>query len=155
MQGPRPLWAPAVPVVSSPWGIPSLSGAYYDALWLGTPCGTFSPLREKPPGPRPLRSVEHIEGLPPSQLTMSEQKQVKEANILIKRTYSAAAYQNRAKKPWGLENPKHPDDKPQIWQMPLIRKLAELRNVDMVDFDQCKTGLETTKPTRLLIEDQP
>eukprot|EP00435_Cladocopium_sp_Y103_P048501 s1115_g14.t1 len=81
-------------------------------------------------------TFEVNEGLPPNQLTESEQKQVKEANLLIKRTYTAAADQNRAKKPWGLENPKHPDDKPQIWQMPLIRKLAELRNVDTVDFDQ-------------------
>eukprot|EP00435_Cladocopium_sp_Y103_P017556 s2656_g4.t1 len=125
---------------------------FFDALWVATPCGSFSPLRERPPGPRPLRSVQHIEGLPSAQLTQSEQKQVKEANILVKRSYTAAAYQNKCKKPWGLENPKHPDDKPQLWMMPLIVKLAEVRDVIKVDFDQCRTGLSTTKPTRLLVK---
>lgn len=36
--------------------------------------------------------------------------------------------------------------------MPLIKTLAELRNLETVDFDQCRTGLETTKPARLLIK---
>ena len=130
----------------------NIRDGYFDALWLGTPCGTFSPLREKPPGPRPLRSKEHIEGLPQDQLTEGEIKQLKTANVLVKRTYTAAAYQNRAKKPWGVENPKHPDDKPQLWQMPLMQALAKLRNVEAVDFDQCRTGLGTTKPTRMLVK---
>ena len=130
----------------------NIRDGYFDALWLGTPCGTFSPLREKAPGPRPLRTKEHIEGLPDNQLTEAERKQLKTANTLVKRTYTAAAYQNRAKKPWGIENPKHPDDKPQLWQMPLMQTLAKLRNVEAVDFDQCRTGLETTKPTRLLVK---
>ena len=33
-----------------------------------------------------------------------------------------------------------------------MQTLAKLRNVEAVDFDQCRTGLETTKPTRLLVK---
>ena len=35
----------------------------YDALGVATPCETFSPLRENPPGPRPVRDLEHPLGL--------------------------------------------------------------------------------------------
>ena len=38
--------------------------ALYDAIWIATPCGSFFPLREKQPGPKPLRSVEYPQGLP-------------------------------------------------------------------------------------------
>lgn len=56
----------------------------YEALWVATPCNTFSPLRENPPGPRVLRSVEEIQGFKKG-LTMAEQKQVKESNIMTSR----------------------------------------------------------------------
>ena len=129
-----------------------IKAGYFDAVWIATPCGTFSPLRENPPGPRPLRSIQAIEGLPKDQLTDAEFKQVEEANELVKVSYIAAAYQNRAKKPWGIENPRHHPDKPQIWYMPLFKKLAELRGVQIVEFDQCRTNLPTTKPTRFMVK---
>eukprot|EP00969_Alexandrium_andersonii_P216233 9550894-Alexandrium_andersonii.AAC.1 len=43
---------------------------------MGTPCETFSRARVGPPGPRPLRSPEHIYGLPKSELHPHEQEQV-------------------------------------------------------------------------------
>ena len=67
-----------------------ISIGLYEAIWIATPCGTFSPLREKQPGPKPLRSVDHPQGLPRDQLTQAEQKQVKEANILVDRSAEAA-----------------------------------------------------------------
>ncbi len=36
---------------------------YFDAVFLGTPCETYSALRKERPGPRPLRSKEEITGL--------------------------------------------------------------------------------------------
>ena len=51
----------------------------FAGLWIATPCETFSPVRERQPGPRVLRTIEYLEGLPRSQLTMSEQKQLKES----------------------------------------------------------------------------
>ena len=134
------------------WGliVEDIKKGYFDGLWVATPCGSFSPLRENPPGPRPLRSIDRIEGLPEEQLSTQELDQLLTANILVKKSYTAIAYQNRAKKSWGLENPKHSDDKPQLLMMPEIKILAGLRGVRHADFDQCRTGLETTKPTRFL-----
>ena len=43
----------------------------------------LSPLRESPPGPRPLRSLDKPDGLPSEELTESERIQLKEANRLI------------------------------------------------------------------------
>eukprot|EP00435_Cladocopium_sp_Y103_P055438 s1434_g18.t1 len=73
---------------------------------------------------------------------MAEQKQLKESNILIQRTASAAGAQSAAKQPWGIE--------PSLWMVPAIAKLAEEKADGDTRFDQCRTGLATTKPTRLL-----
>ena len=43
----------------------------YDVVGCATPCETLSPLRESPPGPRPLRSLKP-DGLPSEELTESE-----------------------------------------------------------------------------------
>lgn len=121
----------------------------FEALWIATPCETFSPLREKQPGPRVLRTLEHIQGLPKEGLTLAEQKQVKESNVLVSRSASAALAQSVNDKPWGLENPDHGDDKPSLWLMPAIKKLLEEKADSDTRFDQCRTGLPTRKPTRL------
>eukprot|EP00435_Cladocopium_sp_Y103_P027483 s625_g6.t1 len=123
----------------------------YSALWVATPCETFSPLREKQPGPRVLRTVEHIQGLPKEGLTMAEQKQVKESNILVSRTASATTAQSLAAKPWGIENPDHGEEKPSLWLMPNIAKVINEKATDDIRFDQCRTGLLTRKPTRLVV----
>lgn len=122
----------------------------FQALWVATPCETFSPLREKQPGPRVLRTVECIEGLPRETLTSAEQKQLKESNILVKRTSSAAEAQDTSGGPWGVENPDHKEGKPALWLMPTMVKLIRQRADGDVRFDQCRTGLETKKPTRLV-----
>eukprot|EP00435_Cladocopium_sp_Y103_P025115 s2849_g6.t1 len=127
-----------------------ITGKKFAALWIATPCETFSPLREKQPGPRVLRTLEFIQGLPRDQLTTAEQKQVKESNILVQRTHSAASAQTAAGNPWGIENPDHGDNKPSLWKMPLIEDLISRKADGDVRFDQCRTGLETTKPTRLV-----
>eukprot|EP00969_Alexandrium_andersonii_P227990 10068197-Alexandrium_andersonii.AAC.1 len=44
---------------------------------MGTPCETFSRARVGPPGPRALRSPEHIYRLPKSELPPQEQEQVR------------------------------------------------------------------------------
>eukprot|EP00435_Cladocopium_sp_Y103_P022468 s2001_g5.t1 len=122
----------------------------FKGLWIATPCETFSPLRERPPGPRVLRTVEQIMGLPRDTLTAAEQKQLKESNILIQRTASAAGAQTTAGNPWGIENPDHGEEKPSLWMVPAIAKLVEEKADSDVRFDQCRTGLATTKPTRLV-----
>ena len=127
-----------------------LMGKAYAALWIATPCETFSPLREKQPGPRVLRTLEHIKGLPRSELTPAQQKQVKESNILVYRSVSAANAQTAVRQPWGMESPDHPPGKPSIWLIPYVQELEQTSAEDVVKFDQCRTGLATTKPTKLL-----
>ena len=129
-----------------------LEEGFYDALWVATPCGTFSPLREIPPGPGVLRTVRHITGLPASQLSMAEQKQLKEGNILVSRSASSVSLAKRRKIPWGWENPIHPPDKPSLWMMPSAAAILKEKGTLCADFDQCTTGLETTKPTRVAYE---
>ena len=133
------------------WGmiLEDLSSSFYDALWLATPCETFSPLRGQGPGPRPVRSVQHIAGLPKKDLSPAEQKQVRESNILISRTAAAIGVHMNKRKPWGMENPKHLDDKPSLWQVPSIEAISKKAGVNHVDFDQCRVGLETRKPSEL------
>eukprot|EP00435_Cladocopium_sp_Y103_P050057 s1411_g15.t1 len=89
-------------------------------------------------------------GLPRDTLTGAEQKQLKESNILIQRTASAAGAQSAVKKPWGIENPDHGEEKPSLWLVPSIAKLIEDKIDSDTRFDQCRTGLATTKPTRLI-----
>ena len=123
----------------------------FDCIWLGTPCGTFSPLRNTPPGPRPLRDVDHIQGLPGSQLRPHEQKQLKEANILVDRSAAAAEAQMEKGRPWGWENPDHGEEKVSMWRMPKVKKLRDSKVTNEFNFDQCRTDLDTVKPTKFLV----
>ena len=120
----------------------------YDALWIATPCETFSPLRENPPGPRPLRSLELPMGLPEKDLTQVEVKQLMEANILLDRSTTAFKQGRRLDLGVGMENPDH-GEKLDVWKTPVIRRLLEDSSIKTVHFDQCRFGAETTKPTTL------
>ena len=59
--------------------IADVDNEMFDHIHLGTPCETFSPLRENPPGPKPLRSASQVEGLKEG-LNQKEAKQLKEGN---------------------------------------------------------------------------
>ena len=104
------------------------------------------------PGPRPLRSVQSISGLPKGGLKPAEFKQLQESNILVGRSMAAIGVQRSKKKPWGMENPKHPDEQVSIWKMPQVEHVASKPDVRKVDFDQCKVGQETRKPTRIIYQ---
>ena len=55
----------------------------FDVVGAATPCETFSPLRENPPGPRPLRSLEQPMGLNEGLLSKEEAQQLRRANGLV------------------------------------------------------------------------
>ena len=122
----------------------------YEAVWVATPCGSLSPLRENQPGPRPLRTVEKIQGKPKEELTQGEQRQLREANVLVSRSATAGITQVEADRIFGLENPDHGPDRPSLWLMPSIKKLEACAGMKSVHFDQCRT-LETTKPTKIIL----
>lgn len=48
-----------------------------------------------------------------------------------------------------MENPE-PIYDVSIWRMPEVEEISKMRGVATVDFDQCRYGCESTKPTRLM-----
>lgn len=116
----------------------------YDVVGLAT----VSPLRENPPGPRPLRSLEHPDGLPKKSLTADEMAQLDGANALFDFTAEVVKEQRKLGRPWWIENPDH-REKMDLWKTTPIKKVVNTANVDKARFDQCTFGAEVTKPTIL------
>ena len=63
-----------------------LEGGRILALWFGIPCSTFSKARGRGAGPRPLRSIQHMYGLPKSELRDSGFQQVHEGTYFAFKT---------------------------------------------------------------------
>ena len=121
----------------------------FDAVHLGTPCSTFSELRQRPGGPRPLRSVEKIRGL--DDLRPGEKKALKEGNAHADFSADVIAACQRAGIPFMMENPQpRTEQDVSIFRMPRIAKLATEPGCKFVDFDQCMFDSPATKPTRIL-----
>lgn len=120
----------------------------FDAVFLGTPCETYSALRKERPGPRPLRSAEEITGLS-TGLSQEEKKKLKEGNERTEFSCKVMRACYDYSVPFTLENPE-PIRDVSLWRMPNIQEVTQLRGVRHADLDQCMVGCETTKPTRLL-----
>ena len=117
---------------------------------MGPPCSTFSRARTRQPGPRPLRSAEAPYGLPREQLTEAERKELAHGNFFV--LMAAAAFRTAvaAQVPVVLENPQPVPGHASAFQLDEWRELAATPGVHTIDFDQCRLGAETAKPTRLL-----
>lgn len=120
----------------------------FDHVMLGTPCETYSHLRREPPGPRPLRSKEEIAGIS-SGLSEAEKKQLREGNEHTSFSCRAMGKAIEAGTSFTMENPE-PIYDVSIWRMPEVEDICKRRGVATVDFDQCRYGCESTKPTRLM-----
>ena len=120
----------------------------YDAMFLGTPCETYSALREIRPGPKPLRSPNELRGISKG-LTEAEKKQLAEGNSHTDFSAEAMTHAHKVYLPFTLENPEplHPVS---LFNIPAIKEVSKLRGVRTTDFDQCRVGCEAKKPTRLL-----
>ena len=67
----------------------------FDAMMIGFPCSTFSAsrfftARDGTPGPPPVRTKTHPDGIPDDMLDPRHQNELKKSNILLTRTISAA-----------------------------------------------------------------
>ena len=62
-------------------------------------------------------------------LSPRKKTQLKEANVLVERTYDALVEMWDQRATWGLENPVHGESRPELWQMPLMRQLSQLDHV--------------------------
>ena len=125
-------------------GLSTVSGPT-NHVHFGTPCETYSALRENPPGPRPLRSATELEGIKKG-LTAQEKKQLREGNEHTSFSGDAMVTCIGSGTSFALENPE-PLNEVSIFNMPKIKEVARQHEVKNVDLDQCVFGAETRKPT--------
>ena len=123
----------------------------YSAIWLGTPCTTFSRALG-----RPLRSVDHPYGLPPRSgsgpaqgLTREEVQRVREGTYFAFRSWELFGVAVATGIPVALENPEPWPGHPSIFELPEARAVLALPGVGTFDFDQCPMGAVSPKPTRV------
>ena len=106
----------------------------FDAVFLGTPCETYSALREVRPGPKPLRSESELMGIT-SGLNEAEKKQLLEGNMHTDFSADVMERAHRTYTPFTVENPE-PLNPVSIFNTPRFKKISQLRNVRNSDFDQ-------------------
>ena len=109
----------------------------------GTPCTTYSQARRDDGGPRPLRSTEHIRGLP--GLTKDEQEYTDMGTALMEATCSLIRCMHSTCH-WTIENPAGS----MLWITPELKNLAAEQGSHRVEYDCCAFGCEYRKPSALL-----
>ena len=122
----------------------------FDFVWMGTPCTTFSKARFRKPGPRPLRSMSHLYGLPRRELNDREATQVAEGNFFAIKSAEMANLCMEHSVGWAIENPRPDPAFPSLFWLAEFQALAASAGVRHVEFDQCMYDAETSKPTRVL-----
>jgi hypothetical protein len=130
-----------------------LKNNFFDFVFCGVPCETFSVARHKRPGPKPLRSWEHIYGLPHLEQELKEQVRI--ANLLVLRAVEACRIVAGQGGGFAIENPPEHNLGPSLFDMPEIQKLAEEFQAKSVRFDQCMYGAISKKPTKVLFHGGP
>lgn len=111
---------------------------------LGTPCATFSRARDHPPGPPPLRSDEHVMGLP--GLSSANQQKVDEGNLYMRFSVSVLLLALKLLIPFTLENPA----RSRMWITPSLRWLMRRKLVSLATFEMCMFGTPWRKSTSML-----
>jgi len=113
-------------------------------IHMAPPCGTASRARECGPGPKPLRSMQHVRGLP--CLSAIEQARVDSANAIYDNMAAFCAFLTSSMPhvPFSVENPLHS----YLWQFPAWSALADQHSV--VLFDSCRHGSQRKKATAFL-----
>ena len=135
-----------------------ISSGTFQFIFAGPPCRTFSMARQVRPGPPPLRDRQHPYGFPRSQarrrgISTGDLEKVRLDNLLAIRTAEACSIMLRAGKGFAVEQPA-------LWgpggsnaaSMFDLEPFVDLkqRGAKTVEFDQCRYGADTTKPTQLL-----
>ena len=127
-----------------------------DVLLWSPPCNTFSRARHnfKHGGPRPLRSAAWPLGFP--WLRTQDQETAQTANFFVFQCLEAARRMHLQNKFFWGEHPedlgktKSGDTPASIWQLPVVRELAELTSAACWPIHQCIFGAPSSKPTRLM-----
>jgi hypothetical protein len=127
----------------------------------GPPCESFAAVRHVPVaadkhGPPPLRSLEHMWGLP--YLSKKQGRQVIIGNILYRTCILLAAKARQVGAFALIEHPREADwlpEHPSSWKLPQTAKLLSMNYADSVAIDQCTCGTSYKKPTRLMYVNLP
>ena len=127
----------------------------------GPPCESFAAVRHVPVsqdkhGPPPLRSLEHMWGLP--CLSDKHGRQVIIGNVLYRTCILLAAKAKQVGAFALIEHPKEADwlpEHPSSWRLPQTAKLLGMNYADSSVVDQCTCGTPYRKSTRLLYVNLP
>ena len=114
------------------------------------PCETFSRVRHRHPGPRPLRSAFYPRGFP--WLSNAHLQQVEQANYFVDQTVTACqlAWQYFLEHPEDLGATPDREFSASIWQFPALRELQVTTKALTFALFQCTFEAPTSKPTRIL-----
>ena len=114
------------------------------AVWLGTPCSSFSRARDRPGGPPPLRSNACVLGLP--GLSDKDALKVQLGNKLMRFSVSVLILCRRLVIPAVMENPATS----RLWITPGVKYVACLSGARMFQTDYCQWGVPWRKRTKFL-----
>ena len=138
----------------------SIGERYWDAIFIGTPCNTFTVLRMHPDsGPRQLRSQTHHHGVP--GLSETELMYVRHSDSFVALTVTVAELASANGTAWIVENPPHRgtgseryqakyQDHLSLFGLEAVAKLLEAPTSATVRFDQCAFGGNYQKWTQLV-----
>ena len=120
----------------------------------GPPCETYSAARLLPDGPPPLRSHDHITGLPwnspkgwkQTQLGSILMRFILQMILLVARIGGCAFLEHPAFPIWAMMH--RPSS---IWSTKVVRLLRRLACTEVLTLDQCIYGCPARKPTTLLL----
>ena len=108
-------------------------------------CGTASRAREKAPGPPPLRSDAHPNGLP--HLSQRDRERVEEANASYRAMVNLASFVVTLGISFSIENPKNS----LFWKCAcVVQFLGSLPNFHVCEFQHCMHGGRRNKFTHWL-----
>lgn len=131
----------------------------------GPPCATWSKARgarladdegnPKHRAPRPVRSAQHLWGLP--ELALRELEHVIDGNILLGFCLESVLSLAVQGMTGIVEHPAEPEgnDLPSIWKLPLVQLILTLPGVERVKLAQGLLGADSPKPTELLVANLP
>ena len=120
-----------------------IRGGLLAAVLIATPCASFSTARNKPGGPRALRTADRPSGLP--DLTGVDKQKVQTGNSLASASFSIFMECRRHNIPVLIENPAHG----WLWKLPTARNCAKQSGVSDTLFDMCAFTAPWHKRTRV------
>ena len=124
-----------------------IAGGLVCAVWLGTPCTSFSQAQQFWRGKFPLRNAQHPAGCPwVKDMPPHTQELVRTGNALAIFSATVVRHCLRLGIPVALENP----GSSLLWQMPQVVALQRSSVVFVISVDYCLYGMPWRKRTKLL-----